>query len=498
MFKNIAANLIGRFWSILSNFLFIPLYIHYLGFESYSVISFTLVIAGLMAILDAGLTATLSREFARLDNINYEKVRIFRTLETAYFLIIGLCIILIFSLSETIAETWLNLRTFNPKTISFFIRIIGFDVGFQLLIRFYMGGLLGLEKQVKANMYQLGWGILRNGLVVVAILFVPTLEMFFIWQAISTLIFAILLRLSLYNSLTGFYKFVFKPKIEKSVLKRIWRFAGGVLLISLVAGLNTQMDKIVISKLLPIDSLGYYTLAVSLSMGIIVLVNPISIALLPRFTALYSMGKSEEASILFSRISLFVAILVFSIMGNMIFFSKEIIWVWTGNFDLAEHAQVYLPIMAFSATMLSITVIPYNIAIANGYTKLNNLLGLISLFVTIPGYWVATKIYGAVGAAGVFCSVQTLSTFIYLYLVNRRFIKLKDINVLYVRQILFPLLISIAVAFVFSFIPNWVNNSRVLSLIWIGIATIFTVSINIIVLVPIKEVKMAIKLLKFS
>lgn len=50
--KNIFANLIGKFWSLLSGFLFIPLYIKYLGFESYSVISFTLMIAGIMAILD--------------------------------------------------------------------------------------------------------------------------------------------------------------------------------------------------------------------------------------------------------------------------------------------------------------------------------------------------------------------------------------------------------------------------------------------------------------
>ena len=78
MLKNIVANFVGRFWSILSNFLFIPLYIHYLGFESYSVISFTLVVAGLMAILDVGLTATLSREFARKDTASDEKVKIFK------------------------------------------------------------------------------------------------------------------------------------------------------------------------------------------------------------------------------------------------------------------------------------------------------------------------------------------------------------------------------------------------------------------------------------
>ena len=493
MKKNIIANFIGRFWSILSNFLFIPLYIHYLGFESYSIISFTLVIAGLMAVLDAGLTATLSREFARLDTHREDKVLIFKTLETSYFIVIGLSIILVFALSGVIADKWLNLKTFSPEKTSCFIKIISFDIGFQLLLRFYMGGLLGLEKQVKANMYQVGWGILRNGLVVVAILIVPTLEMFFIWQTISTIVFAILIRLSLNESLSGSYSFDFKLKIEKSVLKRIRQFAGGMLLISLVSGLNTQMDKIAISKLLPVESLGHYTLAVSLAMGILVVVSPISITLLPRFTALYSDGKNNEATILFSRISLFVAILVFSIMANMAVFSKQLIWIWTGNMELAQQSHVYLPVIAFSVSMLSLATIPYNIAIANGYTKLNNQLGLISLFVTLPGYWFATKIYGAIGAAYIYCLVQTLVTLIYLYFINKKFINTKRVTTLYIKQMLFPLLISFFAAFAFSFIPYWETNSRVISLLWIGFYTISTVFISVVILVSKNEKEEIIK-----
>ena len=100
--------------------------------------------------------------------------------------------------------------------------------------------------------------------------------MFFIWQTLSTMLFAILIGLSLKKELTGTYNFDFQFKIEISVLKKIWRFAAGMLLITFVAGLNTQMDKLAISKFLPIEDLGYYTLAVSLSMGIIILVNPIS------------------------------------------------------------------------------------------------------------------------------------------------------------------------------------------------------------------------------
>lgn len=497
MIKNIIANFIGKFWSILSNFLFIPLYIYYLGFESYAIISFTLVIAGLMAVLDAGLTATLSREFARVDNSQLEKIRIFKTLETLYFIIIGFSIVLVIGFSDVIANNWLNLNTFNPTRVSFFLKIISFDIGFQLLFRFYMGGLLGLEKQVKANFYQVGWGMLRNGLVIIAIWLVPTLEMFFIWQTLSTFIFAILLLLSLNKTLIGQYKFDFKPKIERSVFKNIWRFAGGMLLISFVASLNTQMDKLTISKLLPIETLGYYTLAVSLSMGIMVLVSPISIALLPRFTALYSAGKKSEASILFHKINLFVAILVFSVMVNLSFFSKTIIWVWTGEMNLAEQAYIYLPIIAMSFAMLSIVTIPYNIAIANGYTKLNNVLGIISLCITLPGYWIATQYYGAIGAASVFCVVQIIITLIYIYVINAKYLKEKSISILYIKQMLLPLTISLSIAFGFSFIPDWITQNRFYSFTWVGIATIITFIITILILVPVKELKQVIKLKTF-
>lgn len=488
MVKNIIANFIGKFWSILSNFLFIPLYIHYLGFESYSIISFTLVIAGLMAILDSGLSATLSREFSRIDNTHSEKIRIFKTLETTYFIIIGFSILIVFSLSGIIANEWLNLKTFDTDKVSFFLKIISFDVGFQLLFRFYMGGLLGLEKQVQANMYQVGWGILRNGLVVIAIIIVPTLEMFFIWQTISTLLFTLLIGLSLRKSITGYFKINFQ--LEKSVFKRIWRFAGGMLLISLVGSLNTQMDKLAISNLLPIENLGYYTLAVSLAMGIIVLVNPIAIALLPKFTALYSAGKNEEAYSLFYKINILVSILVFSITVIMAIFAKELIWIWTGNPNIAEKVHIYIPIIAISVAMLSLAMLPYNIAIANGYTKLNNLIGIISLIFILPGYWLATKYYGAIGVAYVYCIVQTLSTFVYIYFINKKFLKTKSVfKVLYIKQIVFPLLVSFSIAFVFSFMPDWISQNRIYTFFWITTAACVTLIFTVLLLVPFSDLK---------
>ncbi|WP_423128024.1 oligosaccharide flippase family protein [Gaoshiqia sp. Z1-71] len=474
MKKNIFANFVGRFWSILSNFLFIPLYINILGFESYSVISFTLVIAGLMAFLDSGITATLSREFARNDNSREKKIKIFKTLETLYFGLIIFAILLVVLLSHTIASKWLNLKTIPPEQVVLFLKIISLDIGFQLLLRFYTGGWLGLEKQVKANAFLVGWGILRNGLVVIAILIKPSLLVFFTWQTGSTILFALLIGLMLRKELTGKLKFDFKFKIDRSVLKSIWRFAGGMLLISLVAGLNTQMDKMAITKMLPVECLGYYSLAVSLSMGIIVLVNPISTAVLPRFTTLFSEGKNRVASKLFSDINIIVTILVFSVMANMNFYAHDLIWIWTNKNDIASEVAPLLPTIAFAIAMLALQILPFNIAIANGYTRLNNVLGISSLIITLPGYWIATRQFGPIGAATVYCVVQTFITVIYTYVISRKFLSQYKWSMSFLNQFLMPLITSFGIAFIFSIIPNITNDNRIFSLLWIGLGTLVT------------------------
>lgn len=498
MKKNIIANFAGRFWSILSNFAFIPLYIKYLGFESYSIISFTLMITGIMAILDGGLTATLSREFARKDNDDKEKLKVFRSLEAGYLLIVLACISIIFFSSSFIAHHWIIVKSFSPEQISFFLKIMSFEIGFQLLFRFYMGGLLGLEKQVEANVYQIGWGVLRNALVVLAIIFLPSLKLFFIWQAASTVLFTLLIKFSLQKKIMPGDIFSFSTKIEKSIIRKIGKFAGGMMLIAFVAALNTQLDKITISKLLSLENLGYYTLAVSLSQGLIVLVNPVSTALLPRFTAHYSNEEKKQASELFGKTALLISIFVFAIMMNMAFFAKDLIWIWTGKTDIAEKTFRIVPIIAISYGMIALQMLPYNIAIANGNTKLNNILGLTSLAITIPGYLIFTKKYGSVGAASVFCFVQTITTLIYLYFINQKFLNYSFFKDIFLKQIVLPLTVIIILVYGFSLIPNIFQGNRFMSLFWIGISTFLTLLIAIFIFVPVQGLKslVSVKFLK--
>lgn len=494
--KNIIANLIGKFWSLLSSFLFIPLYIKYLGFESYSVISFTLMIAGIMTILDGGLTATLSREFARKDNHPKEKIRIYKNLETLYFLITAICVCVIFSLSDIIAEKWLTVKGFNKEQIILFLKIISVEIGFQLLFRFYIGGFLGLEKHVQANVFQVGWGFFRNGIVIILLLFFPTLEIFFFWQTISTIFFTILTKILLDKILLKKITFNINLKLEKQVLLKIWKFAAGMMFIALVSALNTQLDKLTISKLLSIENLGYYTLAISVSQALIIIVNPISTTLLPRFTSYFSAKQNLEAKKLYLKSGIIVSVLVFSLMMVMSFFGKEIVWIWTGEMKLALQTYQLIPIISLAYAMYALQPLHYVIAISNGYTKLNNLLGVFSLIITLPGYFLATKYYGLIGAASVFCFIQVITTLIYIFFINKKFIQSNIVKDIYWKQFVLPFITAGITAFLFSKAPLLIDSNRMFALLWIGFVTFATLMITLFVTVPFSHIKTMVNLKK--
>ena len=66
------------------------------------------VIQQMVGFFDGGLTATLSRELARIDVCKEDKYQIFKTLESSYFVVVALSILIVVSLSSVIAEKWLN------------------------------------------------------------------------------------------------------------------------------------------------------------------------------------------------------------------------------------------------------------------------------------------------------------------------------------------------------------------------------------------------------
>ena len=486
MLKNIIANFGGSFWSVLSNFLFIPLYIKYLGIENYSIISFTLVIAGILSIMDAGLTTTLSREFASSENDYSARYNIFKTLESCYFIIAAITIAVVFLSSSFIAEKWLITENTPKYEIILSLKIIAFEIGLRFLVGFYSGGLIGLNQQIALNKYTIFWGVFRNGLAVIPIYFYHSLILFFTWQLFITAIYTIILRLKILRHISIqnlYYAFFDKLQIRKPILKKIYVFASGMLLISIVSALNTQLDKLCLSKFLSIEVLGVYTLSFTIARMIYVISNPFMQASFPLFTSFYTGGKIKEAQKLYNQMMKIQGAFVYTALSIILIYGYDLLYIWNGDKNLSQDAAQYLPYIAVGIAISVMQEIPYNIARSNAYTLANNTLGMISLILTLPGYYILTQIYGAKGAAFTFSVTQLLLTIIYIYIINKRYIHF-DILKTYINYFIKPLFISIIPTFCISKI-YLLSDNRIIS--FIEICIIATINLCIVLLLTINK-----------
>ena len=64
--NNIYANFSGSAWSTIMGLIFVPLYIRIMGVESYGIVGVFTSLIGILAVLDLGLSQSMSREMARM------------------------------------------------------------------------------------------------------------------------------------------------------------------------------------------------------------------------------------------------------------------------------------------------------------------------------------------------------------------------------------------------------------------------------------------------
>jgi O-antigen/teichoic acid export membrane protein len=444
--NNIIANYVGKIWGIISVFIFVPFYIKLLGLESYGVINFYTVILTIMYFADGGLSATLNREIARTTDKKYIGNMLF-TIEKVYLAICFFIIIIIFFSSGFIAANWLNSDTIAPEDLRVYISLMGISVAFQLFTTLQSSGLMGLEKQVLSNGIQVSSSIIRSAFVLVPLYFYPTLLTFFIWQVSMNIIFFFITRYNLWK----FIKTNMSYKFDKQVLKTVGKFAGGMMLMAIISSLNTQIDKLVISKILSLKEFGYYSLAGILSQVPVLIITPIAVAILPRMVK-YSENTEKDKLIKLFHVNTFV-LSALATSGAMVLFlfTKDFVLIWTHDNLIANVIENVTKVLLIGGVFLSFQYMPYHLAIANGHTKTNVRLGIVAIICIIPSLIFCVKQFGLIGATYTWLSMNIFAYFYLGYFIISKFLK-NEFRRWLINGTLIPLIIAILIGVISYYI----------------------------------------------
>jgi O-antigen/teichoic acid export membrane protein len=436
--KNIIANFIGQGWTALMGIVFLPIYIELLGVEAYGLIGFYALIQASLTILDIGITPTLTREMARFtagalspESIN-DLLRSFEII--SYCLAISIGLVVCFS-SDWIATNWLKLDQMQVETCSRAIMVMGGVVTLRLIEGIYRGSLLGLQKQVLYNVLNSLFATARAlGAIAVLVWLTPTIDIYFAWQAIISILSLVTLALVTHKYLPTLPRI---SRFSRQEVGRVWKFAGGMMAITLFVLLLTQLDKVLLSRLLPLQEFGYYTLAATVAGILFLLITPISQAIYPRLIELHTLGDEKGLISTYHESAQLITVLTTPVALLLFFFSGGIIFMWSGDAELAEKTAPILTALALGSFLNGLMHIPYHLQLAHGWTSLTFKVNVIAVILLLPAiFWIVPR-YGSIGAAWVWVTLNAGYVIFSINFMHRRILP-EEKRRWYIDDILLP------------------------------------------------------------
>ena len=478
--QNILANFVGQGWRLLMSIAFVPIYIKYLGIESYGLIGIFAMLQAWMILLDMGIRPALSREMAKFTGGFHDSNSIWRLLRSVEVIILFLSIFLaftIFSLSDFFAENWVNNENLDNITVADAFILMGVIFAIQFYENIYLSSLGGLQKQVAQNVVITLAATLRGiGSVGVLVFWSPTIQAFFLWH-----IFVSIISLSLFICLVYCYlpSPTIKPRFSPQSLLDIANFSLGMLGITFLSLLLTQVDKLLLSGILTLKDFGYYSLAGMIALCLHIINTPISNAFYPRFTELLTQRNKNQLNESFHLGAQLSCVVVGSAGIVLFFFTDRLIYMWTGDLELTNSVSPILKILGLGTSLNCLMWIPYQMQLAYGWTALAIRVNIVSILILIPAIFLVVPIYGGIGAAWIWVILNCGYIFFGMHFMFKKILRKQKYHWM-VFDLLFPIICGCVMAgFLKIFLPEFSNRLyELFSMLLTGLSILLIMSLS--------------------
>lgn len=397
---NALANLLGKAISSLAVLVAAPWQLSLLGPSAFGLVGLYAAWLSLFLLFDFGLGAAFTRELSRRvalrapsEDLGTLVVTILRV-----FVVLGAVSALVLAAGAGwIVDRWLQVPSRDLETWRWAVRAMGLGIGLQVSLLAYQAALSALERQVPLNM------ILATGMVVRQFGVLPFLAWadagavtFFLWQAgglaLQVLACAIVLSRSLPAGAAG-------QRPRWRVARQLAGVAGPMFLLSLTATLLAQMDKLVLSAILPIDTLGRYTLAALAASAPNVFGVALQAALYPRLSREVATADVGAVGSLYQLSSLCISVVVVptAIMGCVL--APQWLLLWTADASLVDNTVNAFRLLLIANLGLNLLLVPFTLQLAHADLRLALAYNTVAVPLVAAGMFWQGRVHGIVGIA---------------------------------------------------------------------------------------------------
>lgn len=441
--RNVLASLASSIWSATLSLAAVPLYLKYLGIENFGIIGFFAAAQGLIQLLDLGLTPTINRELARYSATGeLPKARnLLHTLAVTYWVTAIIIVAGISAVAPVIANFWLHSRDIPTQTLKRAVMLIGLVIACQWPIALYQGALIGMQRLTISsaiNIAMVTVGV--SGAIGILAWISPTIEAFFIWQAVIALVHVAIMRRAAWQTIGE----SIEAKFHFSELRRIWRFSAGMTGIAVSAAVLTQLDKVLLSRMLSLEDFGRYSLAWLIGSGLYVLLAPVFNVIYPRMSQLVTLERIPQLLDMYKSGTRLLSAVLFPVTLAAALFSEDLVFLWTGNRTLATTVAPIAAPLLLGTALNGVMNFPFALQLAYGRMALPISITCTLAVTLVPLIIILVKLYGALGGALAWLAVNVVNLFFGTWMTHRSLLRGRALGWL-INDIGLPLGLSLLV-----------------------------------------------------
>lgn len=406
--KNVTFNYLGTAAAVTGPLIALPFYLSILGTKNFGLIAFIITLQGILLLLESGLSQVSYREFAvklgKSESDLPAAANLLSGFEKIYWsLSLGAAVFLIF-LSGVITEHWIIL---DEKSISLGKQAV-YGAAIIFIFQFpgglYKGFLQAAEEQVTFNTILIFCIILRHLFGVLIVFYWPSLLTYVVWQ-ISTIALDTVLR--------SFYSWRFLKTKRTFVIFNYAAFRPALIsaikmsLVVLLGVLTTQLDRIILSGMVPIEQYGFYVVASAVSLGALGLIHPFVIAIAPGM--MQSHDNEKKMYDLNLRLIKIIAMIVFTGAALFTLAGKWFLKIWMRDVEAVSVIYPLLSVLLIGSALNAF----YHVGYYNWLAKhrsdrilLVNSIGLVLTLIITP---MLIKSEGMIGATFGFVAMNFVS-----------------------------------------------------------------------------------------
>lgn len=445
--KNLLANFSSLFIATSLALLCVPFYLKWLGADAYGLVGLASMVQAWIMLLSAAVMPVMGRQAAQAHagTITWHEAAVFfKAVDWFFFVTSSVLIVIAILCVDWLANNWLGQTGLKNETVKVALVMLLVIALARMSCSVNYGVLANAEAQVWMGWNVIVFSFLRFAVSLPLIYFSKSVELLFLWWCISALLELVSIKSKIKRIVSVTLPFFL---FDFSHVKKHARIALPLFFTGLIWVLLTQLDKLVLSSILPLSEYAYFSVATLLASCVLLVSQPVGQAFQPRITKAYSVAGLPAALDEFSHCTRWVVLLIFPLASILIFLPESVVYVWTGDQEVARRTADIMRGYVAGNVLVGVGGLLYMLQVAIGNVRLHFWGNVIFAVILVPFVPIVANRYGAEGAAWLWASTN-----LFIFVFWNAFVLRKLANELFPKWILVQTLLPLAVTFLVGYI----------------------------------------------